>query len=108
MRESRTPRGNFAFKKRLHYNFLDEQHWLPYEGNNDWKTIVSLLEKAGYGGPFMYELGCVAPSTIRRRTLDYADFRNNYLAIVQGKEPEKLGRIDDTCYRKIYFESKQF
>lgn len=90
------------------YNFLDEQHWLPYEGLNNWKEIISLLEQANYSGPFLYELGCLAPNTIKRRKLTYSDFRNNYLALVNGQTPEILGVIDDTCYKKKYFDVKQF
>lgn len=90
------------------YNFLNEQHWLPYEGLIDWKQLISLLEKVGYSGPFLYELGLIAPNTIKRRELTYTDFRNNYLALINAQTPEILGKIDDTCFKKIYFETKQF
>ncbi len=38
------------------YDFLDEKHWLPLEGKNDWEAIVSALEEIGYAGRFLYEL----------------------------------------------------
>lgn len=39
------------------YDFIDERHWLPFEGKNDWKTIITALDEAGYDGPWMYEVG---------------------------------------------------
>lgn len=90
------------------YNFLDEQHWLPYEGLNNWKEIISLLEKANYNGPFLYEIGKIAPKTIKRRDLTYSDIKNNYLALVNGKVPEILGKFDDECEIVKYFDTKQF
>ena len=38
------------------YDFIDEKHWLPLEGKNDWPAIVSALEEVGYEGRFLYEL----------------------------------------------------
>lgn len=38
------------------YNFIDEQHWLPFEGLNDWKMILSKLEELDFDGIFMYEV----------------------------------------------------
>ena len=38
------------------YDFLDERHWLPGEGKNDWNAILGALERVGYAGPFMYEV----------------------------------------------------
>lgn len=90
------------------YDFLDEQHWLPYEGLNNWKQIISLLEDANYNGPWLYELGRTAPPTIKRRPLEYKDFRENYLALINGKTPEILGKFDDECKKVKYFETKQF
>ena len=90
------------------YNFLDEQHWLPYEGLNNWKEIVSLLEEANYNGPFMYEVGRGAPKTIKRRPLTYTDIKNNYLALVNGKIPEILGTFDDECEIVKFYDTKQF
>ena len=90
------------------YNFLDEQHWLPYEGLNDWKKIISALEQVGYSGPFLYEIRCVAPPTIKRRDLTYSDIKNNYISLMNGKTPEILGRVDDDCQKQEYFKTKQF
>ena len=38
------------------YDRIDERHWLPGEGCNDWDGILSALEEAGYQGRFLYEL----------------------------------------------------
>ncbi|MBR4206797.1 MAG: sugar phosphate isomerase/epimerase [Clostridia bacterium] len=38
------------------YDFIDEKHWLPGEGKNDWKGIIAALEDIGYEGRFLYEL----------------------------------------------------
>lgn len=38
------------------YNFIDERHWLPGEGKNDWEAILTALEEVGYTGRFLYEL----------------------------------------------------
>ncbi|MBO7405352.1 MAG: sugar phosphate isomerase/epimerase [Clostridia bacterium] len=38
------------------YDFIDEKHWLPLEGKNDWAGIVKTLEEVGYAGRFLYEL----------------------------------------------------
>lgn len=64
------------------YDFVDEKHWLPYEGKNDWVEIVTLLEEAGYRGPFLYEVGFGKPRALNRRELTFADFQENYLACV--------------------------
>ena len=39
------------------YDFIDERHWLPLEGKNDWKELLSTLEEVGYSGRFVYEVG---------------------------------------------------
>lgn len=37
------------------YDFIDERHWLPLEGKNDWKAIITALSDVGYDGPWLYE-----------------------------------------------------
>lgn len=39
------------------YDFVNERHRLPGDGINDWKAILSELERAGYDGPLLYEVG---------------------------------------------------
>lgn len=65
------------------YDFVDEKHWLPYEGKNDWVGIVTALEDAGYVGPWMYEIGSTNPKVITRsRDLVAKDLYDNYIALV--------------------------
>jgi len=37
------------------YDGVDEKHWLPGKGVNDWAAFVGALRDVGYGGPFNYE-----------------------------------------------------
>ncbi len=39
------------------YDFIDEKHWIPGEGKNDWAGILAALEEVGYTGRFLYETG---------------------------------------------------
>lgn len=39
------------------YDFVDERHRLPGDGINDWAAILRELERAGYNGPLLYEVG---------------------------------------------------
>ena len=74
------------------YDFDDEKHWLPYEGKNDWVSIVTLLDEANYTGPFLYEVRMKAPDTIDRRDLDLFDYRENYLACINKVPAPVIGR----------------
>jgi len=53
------------------YDGVDERHWLPGRGVNNWKAIVAALEGAGYDGPVMFEVdrrgpgGPVTPADLR-------------------------------------------
>jgi sugar phosphate isomerase/epimerase len=38
------------------YDRIDEKHWLPGRGVNDWNVIIGALERVGYGGPWMFEV----------------------------------------------------
>ena len=35
---------------------IDERHWLPGEGINDWQKILAALDEVGYEGPFLFEV----------------------------------------------------
>ncbi len=39
------------------YDFIDERHRLPGDGVNDWPGILAELERGGYDGPLMHEVG---------------------------------------------------
>ncbi len=72
------------------YDFVDEKHWMPYEGKTDWIELVTLLEQVGYQGPFLYEVPCSRPRALDRRELTFADFLPNYEACVQKRLAPKI------------------
>lgn len=57
--------------KTLHvsdYDLIDEKHWMPKKGKNDWNKIIGNLEKIGYSGVFNYEV----------KGEELADIRENF------------------------------
>ena len=48
------------------YDGVDEKHWLPGEGINDWAAIMDALDEIGYAGPILYELGYDRPAPTTR------------------------------------------
>ena len=52
------------------YDFVDECHWLPGEGKNDWPGIIKTLEEIGYSGRFLYEISW--------GDLEFKDVAENY------------------------------
>ncbi len=74
------------------YDFLDERHWLPGEGKNDWQMIYRLLNDVGYAGPWHYEIGFDGSATISRpRTLTPEDFVRNAKEIFAGQDLTVIG-----------------
>ena len=74
------------------YDFINERHWLPGEGKQDFLAILKALGEVGYGGPWLYELGLSAPkSIIRPRELTYADFGENANTLFAGNTPAPVG-----------------
>ena len=65
------------------YDFTDERHWLPGEGDIKWNTLYETLREVGYDGVWMYELGF--KSNFRSRDLTCADFVRNAKEIFAGK-----------------------
>lgn len=55
------------------YDFVDEKHWLPGDGDIDWKELYSALKNVGYDGPWLYELGFKSCG----RELSCSDFVSN-------------------------------
>lgn len=37
------------------YDFVDEKHWIPGDGDLNWRELADLLEAYGYDGPLMFE-----------------------------------------------------
>ena len=67
------------------YDFIDEKHWLPGEGLNDWNAIYAALQRVNYKGVWMYELGRKAPASMpRSRDLTFEDFVRNAREIFAG------------------------
>ena len=49
--------GKYAVTTHISdYDFVDEKHWFPMEGNIDWNEVQTALEQADYTGPFLYEV----------------------------------------------------
>jgi len=70
------------------YDFVNERHWLPGEGDIDWNELLSALDRTGYDGAFMYEVSYSTPKTIfRERDLAAPDFKRNYLELVSSQKP---------------------
>lgn len=38
------------------YDFVNERHWLPGEGQIDWMKLIEAFEKVGFSGAFNYEV----------------------------------------------------
>ena len=72
------------------YDFVDERHWLPGEGKNDWHKIYQKLVQVGYDGVWMYEIGLKA-ATIQGKELTYADVVRNAHEIMRGLPLTKIG-----------------
>ena len=71
------------------YDFVNERHWLPGEGKNNWRAILSKLNEVGYKGVWMYEISLGFPKTIiRDRRLAFDDFNKNAQALFANKKPE--------------------
>ncbi len=74
------------------YDFVDEKHWLPGEGKNNWNGIYNALKSVGYNGVWLYELRLEAPKTIHReRDLTFKDIYENAQKIFKGEKPSPLG-----------------
>ena len=74
------------------YDFVDEKHWLPYEGDLNWPKLVDALKRANYNGVWMYELRTETPKTMdRKRILTFEDIYKNGKDILNGKIPEIIG-----------------
>ena len=87
------------------YDFLNERHWLPYEGKVNWVELVEALEEVGYNGVWMYEIGFKAGKNIDRdRDLTFDDFKENHKACISKKPftpigtPNHEGCMDWTYY----------
>lgn len=70
------------------YDFIDERHLLPGEGDIDWVSLADELENIGYEGPFLYEVSPGTTTKIERPVdLTPKDFKENYECVMQRKKP---------------------
>jgi sugar phosphate isomerase/epimerase len=88
------------------YDFHNEKHWLPYEGDINWVELVTALEEVGYTGPFMYEVASeprpmnrrTRPTIDRPRPLTLKDVRENFEACVNKRPASPVGtRNEQEC-----------
>lgn len=48
--------GKYAVTTHISdYDFIDERHQFPMQGQINWRELQSALEQADYAGPFLYE-----------------------------------------------------
>ena len=48
--------GKYAVTTHISdYDFIDEKHWFPMQGEINWREVQTALELADYKGPFLYE-----------------------------------------------------
>ena len=69
------------------YDFINERHWLPGEGKNDWQGILNTLKEIGYSGIWLYEIDMQCPKTIiRPRALTVKDFQLNAKEVFENSK----------------------
>ncbi len=78
------------------YDFNNERHWLPGEGDINWQELISSLKDINYSGIWLYEINLDCPWTIKRdRSLIIKDFSDNAKVLFEGKIPAPLGKRAD-------------
>ena len=74
------------------YDFNNERHWLPGEGDINWQELIKALKDVNYQGIWLYEIDFGCPSTIKRdRDLTCKDFADNIKELALGNTPSPLG-----------------
>ena len=69
------------------YDFINERHWLPGEGKNDWQGILQALKDINYSGIWLYEINRECPKTIiRPRRIEFEEFIKNANEVFENKE----------------------
>ena len=68
------------------YDFKNERHWLPGEGNTDWPALVQALREVGYSGVWNYEVTTDPnPNQTPSYTRTNAMYRQNAEEVLGGK-----------------------
>lgn len=74
------------------YDYIDEKHLLPGEGQIDWNQLYEAFKAINYNGVWLYELGFQSTRVIHRdRDLVCEDFVRNAQEIFEGKKLTVLG-----------------
>lgn len=75
------------------YDFINERHWLPGEGDIDWRELMDTLDECGYTGPVLYELTLAVDlwSIDRERAITAFDVKRNHIELEGRLKPTPLG-----------------
>lgn len=75
------------------YDFKNERHWLPGEGDVNWKSLFDTFDEVGYEGPILYELSLIkeSESITRERALTPEDLMRNHRELEARKPLTVLG-----------------
>lgn len=75
------------------YDFNDEKHWLPGEGDIDWNRLLKCLDDIHYNGVFMYELSLMKDTKTVHRThcITHNDIKSNFVSLMAHQKPEVFG-----------------
>lgn len=75
------------------FDFMNERHWLPGEGDIAWPELMKAIFATGYSGPVMFEVDRSCESTlVRPRELTFADYVNCAKALIDSKQPSAVGK----------------
>lgn len=73
------------------YDFIQERHWFPGEGNIDWPALYLALQEIGYKGVWNYEISLRGTKMAERgRALTWSDIYENAQEIFSGKQPHVI------------------
>lgn len=88
------------------YDFHEERHVFPYEGDIKWIELVEELEKVNYNGVWMYECGLgERKPIIRERPVTAADLKENHRCLINKEVWPKFCRWDEEfCKEHTYIE----
>lgn len=90
----------------LDYDFLDERHVFPYEGDIKWIELVEELEKVDYNGVWMYECGLgERKGLLRERPVTVDDLKENHQCCINKKEWQSFAKWDEEfCKANAYIK----
>ena len=91
------------------YDFHDERHVFPYEGDIKWIELVEELEKVNYNGVWMYECGLgERKAVIRERPVTAADLKENHRCLMNKEVWPKFSKWDEEfCKAHTFIETPE-